>query len=103
MSQHDAATIRKPRTDDRPVSDVVLGVYGYPAVLLAHRLKLFSLLAEKPRTLQEVCDVLHIAHRPAAALLSVCASLGLIQVQGGDYSLTSVAENYLLERSPTYF
>jgi hypothetical protein len=49
MSQHDSTTIRKPRTDDRPLWDVVLGAYGYPAVLLAHRLKLFPLLAEKPR------------------------------------------------------
>jgi hypothetical protein len=49
MAQHDAATIRKPRTDDRPLWDVVLGLYGYPAVLLAHRLKLFPLLAEKAR------------------------------------------------------
>ena len=48
MSQHDAAAIRKPRTDDRPLWEVVLEVYGYPAVLLAHRLKLFPLLAEKP-------------------------------------------------------
>ncbi len=103
MSQHDTAAIRKPRTDDRPLWDVVLGIYGYPAVLLAHKLKLFPLLAEKPRTLQEVGEALHIAHRPAQALLSVCASLGLIQVQDGSYGLTPVSEDYLLESSPTYF
>jgi len=103
MSQQTSETIRKPRTDDRPLWDVVLGVYGYPAVLLAHRLKLFPLLAENPRTLPEVCAALHIAHRPAAALLSVCASLGLMQVQDGYYSLTPVSEDYLLESSPTYF
>jgi len=77
MSQHDSVAIRKPRTDDRPLWNVVLGLYGYPAVLVAHKLKLFPLLAEKPHTLQEVCDVLHIARRPAEALLSVCASLEL--------------------------
>src|SRR5215472_7946205 len=76
MAPHDAATIRKPRTDDRPLWDVVLGLYGYPAVLLAHRLELFPLLSEKARTLPEVCDALHIPRRPAAALLSVSASLG---------------------------
>src|SRR5262245_2921245 len=103
MSHHEAAPIRQPRTDDRPLCDVVFGVYGYPAVLLAHRLKLFPLLAQKPRTLPEVCAALHVARRPAAALLSVCASLGLLQVQGGYYSLTPVAEDYLLESSPTYF
>jgi len=80
MSQQSSGEIRKPRSDDRPLRDVVLGLYGYPAVLLAHRLKLFPLLAEKPRTLLEVCAALHVARRPAAALLSVCASLGLLQV-----------------------
>jgi SAM-dependent methyltransferase len=103
MSQPSAREIPRPRTDDRPLWDVVLGLYGYPAVLLAHRLKLFPLLAEKPRTLQEACDVLHIARRPAETLLSVCASLGLLQVQDGRYSLAPVAEDYLLESSPTYF
>jgi Dimerisation domain len=97
MSQHDAATIRKPRSDDRALMDVVFGLYGYPAVLLAHRLKLFPLLAEKPQTLPEICVSLHLAQRPASALLSVCTSLGFIQVQNGNYSLTAVAEDYLLD------
>src|SRR5690349_991325 len=97
MSQHDAATIRKPRSDDRALMDVVLGLYGYPAVLLAHRLKLFPLLAETPRTLAEVCFSLHLAQRPAQTLLSVCTSLGFIQVQNGNYSATALAEDYLLE------
>jgi hypothetical protein len=103
MSQPAAATLRKPGMDDRPLWDVVFGVYGYPAVLLAHRLKLFPVLAENPCTLPEVCAALHIAHRPAAALLSVCASLGLVQIQDGRYALTQVAEDYLVEGSPTYF
>lgn len=103
MSQQSSGEIHRPRTDDRPLWDVVLGLYGYPAVLLAHRLKLFPLLAEKPRTLPEVCAALHVARRPAETLLSVCASLGLLQVQGGCYSLTPVAEDYLLDSSPTYF
>jgi hypothetical protein len=103
MSQGTSGAIRKPRTDDRPLWDVVLGVYGYPAVLLAHKLKLFPLLAEQPHTLPEVCAALHIARRPAEALLSVCASLGLIHMQEDYYSLTPVSEDYLLESSSTYF
>ena len=34
--------------DDRPLWDIVLGVYGYPALLLAHKLKIFPLLADGP-------------------------------------------------------
>jgi Methylase involved in ubiquinone/menaquinone biosynthesis len=103
MSQDDSAAIRRPRTDDRPLWDILLGVWGYPAVFVAYDLKLFPLLAEQPRTLPEVCEGLKIARRPAEALLTVCASVGLVQVQEGRYSLTPLAEDYLLDSSPMSF
>lgn len=103
MSQHDAVTIRKPRTDGRPLWDMDFTLLAGPAILVAHDLKLFSLLSEQPRTLSEVCAALQIAARPAEALLTVCAASGLVHVQDGRYSLTPTAEDYLLESSPTYF
>jgi ubiquinone/menaquinone biosynthesis C-methylase UbiE len=83
--------------------DVLFGISGYPAVLVAHELKLYSLLAERPRTIPEVCEALRIKPRPAEALVSVSAALGLLEETDGRYSLTAVAEDYLLESSPTYF
>ncbi len=41
--------IRKPTSDDRPLWNIVFALWGYPAVLVAHDLKLFDLLAERPR------------------------------------------------------
>jgi SAM-dependent methyltransferase len=83
--------------------DVVFGITGSLAVLVAHDLKLYPLLAERPRSLPEICDALNIAHRPAEALVSVNTALGLLRERDGHYSLTSVAEEYLLEGSSTYF
>jgi O-methyltransferase/methyltransferase family protein len=103
MSDHTPSDIRKPRTDDRLLWDVIMGIYGYQAVLLAHDLKLFSLLAKGHLSLAEICDRLHLAPRPAEALLSVCASLGLLTVADGRYSLTPVSEDYLVEGGPAYF
>ncbi len=103
MSQHGPYSVRRPRTDDRLMRDVVFGISGYPAVLVAHELKLYSLLAERPRTIPEVCDALSIKPRPAAALVSVSAALGLLKESDGRYSLSAMAEDYLLESSPTYF
>ena len=103
MSQSEAVTIRKPRTDDRPLLDLQFGVWGHTALLVAYDLKLFPLLAEKPRTLAEVCEALSIARRPAEALLMLCVSMGLAYVQDGRYALTPLAEEYLLDSSPTYF
>ena len=103
MNQHTAATVRRPRMDYQPLHDIIFGLWGYPAILVAHDLKVFPLLAEAPRTLQEICAALQITHRPARALLAVCTSLGLVQVREGRYALTALSEDYLLESSPTYF
>src|SRR5574341_1820707 len=103
MCDQNPKAFRKPRADDRLLWDIMMGIYGYHAVLLAHDLKLFPLLAKKPLTLPEISDVLHIARRPAQALVSVCVSLGLITAADGRYSLTPLSEDYFLESSPTYF
>jgi SAM-dependent methyltransferase len=103
MARELSVEIRRPQTDDRLLWDVVLGLYGYPALLIAHRLKLFPLLAEKARTLAEVCEALSIKRRPAEVLLTAATALGFLQLREGRYSLTAVAEDYLLESSPTYF
>lgn len=95
--------ISKPRTDDRPVWDVLLALWGYPAVLVAHQVKLFELLAEKPLTLDAVCRAKGIARRPAETLLSVSTSLGFVVLKDGRFSLTPLAEDYVLPSSPTYF
>ena len=88
--------------DDRPVADVVLGVFGYNAVLAAHRLKLFPLLAAEPRTLPDVCAALGIKPRPAQAILATASALGFARFVDGSWSLTPLGEKYLLETSPTY-
>jgi O-methyltransferase domain/Dimerisation domain len=103
MNNNDPAGVRRPRSDDRALWDIIMGVYGFQAVLLAHDLKLFPLLAAGPRTLDEVAAALQIACRPAMAIVQVCTSLGLVREEEGRYSLTPLAEDYLLEESPVYF
>src|SRR4029450_2141553 len=46
---------------------------------------------------------LKVAPRAAEALVSVSTALGLLEERDGRYSLTPVAEDYLLEGSATYF
>src|SRR5260370_23864001 len=97
------AALRKPKSDDRRLWDVFLGIWGYPAVLVAHELKFFELLADKPLALDEICKAKQLAPRPAHAILAVCTSMGLLALRGGRYSLTPVAREYLLPSSPFYF
>jgi Dimerisation domain len=82
---------------------VAFGVWGYPAVFVAHELKLFELLSDRALALDEVCAMKRIAPRPAEALLAVCASIGLLEFKQGRFSLTPLGEDYMLPSSPTYF
>lgn len=99
----DTPGFRPPRQDDKPLWDVMFAVYGYPALLIAHRLKVFSLLETRPHTLQEICKVLNIRRRPAEAILAAATASGFLSLQGGLYALTPLSEDYLLEKSPNYF
>ncbi len=104
MSQESSISANPmPAEDDRPLWDVVLGIYGYPALLLAHKLKVFSLLANGALTLSAICDKLNIKRRPAEAILTTATALGFLSLQDERYSLTPIAEHYLLEKSPNYF
>jgi len=95
--------IRKPRTDDRPIWDITFSLVTGLALLVAHELRLFPFLAEKPRTLSEVCEALKLQPRPAEVLLSLCTAGALVELVDGHYRLTPLSEDYLLEDSPTYF
>ena len=98
-----SSDVKRPRTDDRPLWDVVCGIYGYPAILLAHKFKIFPLLANQPRSPLQVCEALGIKRRPAEAILTAVVALGFLELQAGKYFLTLLAEDYLLEESLTYF
>jgi hypothetical protein len=103
VKDEDPKKVRKPRTDDRPLWDIIMGIYGYQAVLVAHDLKLFPLLAKKPRTKAEISGALNLAPRPVEALLAMCLSLGLLAHSDNVYSLTPLSEDYLVPDGPAYF
>jgi hypothetical protein len=103
MQPHLLEDIRTPRTDDRPLWDLIAAARAYTAVLIAHDLKLFALLGEQPRGLAEICSALSLAKHPAEALLTMLQSLSLVRAENGRYGLTPLATEALLESSPTYF
>jgi trans-aconitate methyltransferase len=94
--------VHKPRADDRPLWDLMAAARGYTALLIAHDLKLFAYLGERPRTLEEICTALRLANQPAAGLLTMLESLLLVHTQNGLYALTPLGADALLESSPSY-
>lgn len=104
MTNDVSAEAQQPQApDDRKLWDVVLGIYGYPALLLAHKLGVFSLLEDGELSLSVICERLNIKARPAESILGASTALGFLSVKEGHYSLTAVAEHYLLKKNPSYF
>lgn len=92
----------QPRTDDRLICDLTDAATGGFAVAVALDAGVFRFLAPGPRTAEELCAALGLGARPAEALLILCVAAGLLRCDGGVYALTAVAEDYLVESSPTY-
>jgi hypothetical protein len=100
MSASASSAISKPRSDDHAIWDLIFAFWGSPALLVAHDLKLFSLLGERPQRLEEVCAALKIEPRPASVLLEMLTAFGLVEAREGVFALTAVSKEYLDEKSP---
>lgn len=92
-----------PPCDDRLIWDVWMSYYHFPTLCMADDLGLFTRLAERPSTPEEVSQALRLSPRAAEALLGVLASLGFIARQDGRFHLAEVARHYLLPTSPYYW
>ncbi len=88
--------------EDKALWNIICGLIGLPAVFVAHKLGLFSLLNKGSKTTDEICNALGTEKRATHAMLDVNVSLGLITNNSNQYLLTNTAKNYLLNSSPTY-
>lgn len=102
MNQQNS-NITIPRIDDGKMWNLISPIIGYPAMLVAHNLKFFSLLNKNPLSLSEIAKATKIETRPAKAILNVCVAMELMKLEDDIYTLTPLAEDYLLEDSHTYF
>ncbi len=89
--------------DDKPVFDVLAGLFKYQTLMLANELNLFSSLNDGPKSLEEISKKLNIASRSTEALLLMLVNMNFISLSDQKYSLTDHAKKYLLKDSPTYF
>ncbi len=63
--------------------NIQFALWGTPAVFVSYQLNLYGLLAEKPRTLEQICAAKNLKRRPTEAILAVTASLGDALAPGG--------------------
>ena len=91
------------KCDDSIIWDIFLSAYKYPALVAADKIGLFALLQNGGLTAEALGKSLAIQPRGLEALLATLASLHLIHVEHGVYSLADVARLYLLPKSSFYW
>lgn len=95
--------LKQPKVNHNALWDIISGLIGYRAVLVAHQLKVFELLNIRSLTLAQLAQALDIEERPAEAIISANVALGLLRKINSTYALAPIAHEYLLGDSPTYF
>ena len=92
-----------PQTDPVDVYRVRDGIYAADMLLTALvHLDLFSRLAERPATRDEICRTLEIVDRPADVMLTLMAAMGLVEERNRVFHLTPAAREHLVKGSPWY-
>ncbi len=95
--------IKFTKCDVKNVYDVTMNLYIYPSILIAHRIGIFEYIANKNKTLNEICEDLNLHKRPAQALFAVLISVNLLCFRNKKYSLPAESKEFLLKASPNYF
>jgi len=80
------------------------GFWAFKALAGAQELGLFTHLSrEGGITILEAARKFQINERPAELLLTACASLGLLEKDGGKYRNSALSEEFLVKGKPYYF
>jgi SAM-dependent methyltransferase len=85
-------TVLFRRRDGIYASDLLVTAIGW--------LDFFNWLAEHPSDRAVICASLQIAARPADVMLTLFTAMGLLKSKDGMYTLTDLAEEHLVNRSP---
>jgi predicted O-methyltransferase YrrM len=91
-----------PATDPTPLFDAFRGSYATELLTAAvAHFRLFDLLAQRPRSAEELRRDLDLAERPAAVLLTALRALGLLVTDdAGRLDLSPLAREHLVAGSP---
>lgn len=103
MKMYDIKNFEKHRADGKPLWDAIYGMVAYPALLVAHDLKIFELLGDGALSVPELAGELGVTRRPLEAILSANVAMGMLDSGGAVYSLNELSRDHLLKSSPTYF
>ena len=103
FNQSSMNLLTQPDTDPTSIYRQRDGLYAVDMLTAALcHLDLFSRLAEQPADLPSLCRALDLRERPADVMLTLLTAMGLLQNNGGVFSLTMMAREHLVQSSPWF-
>lgn len=94
--------LETPTTDDRVIWDILLYSNVLAAVSAADEMGLFTMLAERPLSIDEAAERLKLERDWTEVLLGTLGAVKVVQVFDGRFQLTDAGRIYLLPESPYY-
>ena len=90
------------RPDPGAIVRLSTAYWDSQTLLTANRLRIFDVVAEGPKSAQDVAAALQLDARATGLFLRACAGLGLLQHQGDRFENSPDAAMFLVSRSPAY-
>lgn len=84
------------------ILDSIFAPWAMNALFTANRLKIFSMLAEKEMTAEEITSLSGAIPRFLIGLLDACVAMGWLRLKDNRYMNTHLSETYLVEGKPLY-
>jgi SAM-dependent methyltransferase len=101
MSEVDLTQV--PTTDPVSIYRYRDGLYAADLLTMAIvHLNLFTSLASKAATFEELCSQFQIHARPADVMVTLLAAMGLLERKEGKIAVTALAGEHLVETSPWF-
>ena len=84
------------------VADLLMAPWTVQVVFTAVRLNLFTILAERMMTVEEIASQCGATPNRLESLLNVCTSMGLVVLEKGKYFNSQLSRIHLVEGEPRY-
>src|SRR6185436_14746181 len=93
----------QPKTDPTAIYRYRDGIYAVDLLItgIVH-LDFFTWLAEHPSDFRAICNHFEITERPADVMLTLFASLELVEQRSGAFHVTPLASEHLVKGSPWF-
>jgi len=89
--------------DAEEVSRIAFGFMASKALFAGLDLRIFTLLANEPKSVSELCEETEVEESLIVTLLTALTSIGLLQKRGDMFDNAPGAQAYLVEQAPAFF